>query len=184
MGHQLGHPSPQLLHRLVSAIHLPISSKSLSTFSCNSCSHNKMQKLSLFKSTLSSEFPFQLVYFDVWRSLVDTMHGYKYYVIFLDHFTKYMWLYPLNKKFEFGTYLFGSKLYLIFFFNSSIIQLYTNNGWEYIALQDFFGQNGISHLITPPHTPKHIENLELRHRHIVEIGLTMLYHAFMPLSFW
>lgn len=48
----------------------------------------------------------------------------------------------------------------------------------------FFGQNGISHLITPPHTPKHNENLELRHRHIVEIGLTLLYHAFMPLSFW
>lgn len=121
MAHGLGHPSLELLRRLVFAIHLPISSKSLSTFSCNSCSHNKMQKLSLFKSTLSREFPFQLVYFDEWRSLVDTMHGYKYYVIFVDHFTKYMWLYPLNKKFEFGTYLFGSKLQLIFFL---ILQLY------------------------------------------------------------
>lgn len=71
-----------------------------------------------------------------------------------------------------------------FFFNSSIIQLYTNNGWEYIALQDFLAQNGISHLTTPPHTLEHNGNLELRHRNIVEIGLTLLYHAFMPLSFW
>ncbi|KAE8726643.1 hypothetical protein F3Y22_tig00006570pilonHSYRG00103 [Hibiscus syriacus] len=59
-----------------------------------------------------------------------------------------------------------------------------DNGGEYQALDRFLSTNGISHLTTPPHTPKHNGFSERRHRHIVEIGLSLLTHASMPLTYW
>ncbi|KAL6326284.1 hypothetical protein AAG906_004781 [Vitis piasezkii] len=59
-----------------------------------------------------------------------------------------------------------------------------DNGGEYQALDNFLSNNGISHLTTPPHTLEHNGLSERRYRHIVEIGLSLLTHASMPLTFW
>ena len=68
-------------------------------------------------------------------------------------------------------------------FKYRIITLYSDNGGEYQALDNFLSTNGISHLTTPPHTPEHNGLSERHHRHIVEIGLSLLTHASMPLTF-
>ena len=44
--------------------------------------------------------------------------------------------------------------------------------------------HGITHLTTPPHTPKHNGYFEPRHRHIGEKILTLLHQASIPLTFW
>ena len=44
--------------------------------------------------------------------------------------------------------------------------------------------NGIAHLTTPPHSPKHNGMSERRHLHIVETGLALLTYASIPLSYW
>lgn len=49
-------------------------------------------------SSLTSSGPLDLIYTDVWTSPVYSIDGYKYYVVFVDHFTRYVWLYPLKKK--------------------------------------------------------------------------------------
>jgi histone deacetylase 1/2 len=41
----------------------------------------------------------------------------------------------------------------------------------------------ISHLTTPPHTPKQNSFSEQRHLYIVKTGLTLLSHASIPLSY-
>ena len=69
-------------------------------------------------------------------------------------------------------------------FKHRIVTLYSDNGGEYQALDNFLSTNGISHLTTPPHTPEHNGLSERRHRHIVETGLSLLTHASMPLTFW
>lgn len=51
-------------------------------------------------------------------------------------------------------------------------------------MASFLSENGISHLLTPPHTPEHNGFAERRHRHIVETGLTLLRHASLPLKLW
>ena len=65
-----------------------------------------------------------------------------------------------------------------------MVTLYSNNGGEYQALDNFLSTNGISHLTTPPHTPEHNGLSERRHHHIVETSLSLLTHALMPLTFW
>ena len=47
---------------------------------------------------LSTLFTTQNFFFDVWTSLVISYNDFKYYVIFVDHFTKYIWFYPLKQK--------------------------------------------------------------------------------------
>jgi histone deacetylase 1/2 len=43
---------------------------------------------------------------------------------------------------------------------------------------------GISHHLSCPHAHQQNGSAERKHRHIVEVGLTLLAHASMPLKFW
>ena len=65
-------------------------------------------------------------------------------------------------------------------FKHRLVILYSNNGGEYQALDNFLSTNGISHLTTLEHNGLS----ERRHRHIVKTGLSLLTHASMPLTFW
>ena len=69
-------------------------------------------------------------------------------------------------------------------FKHQIVTLYSNNGGEYQALDNFISINGISHLTTPSHIPEHNGISERPHRHIVETDISLLTHASMPLTFW
>lgn len=108
----------------------------------------------------------------------------KYYVIFVDHFTKYIWLYPLKHKSDVLTIFTHFKSLVENFFHQKIISLYTDNGGEYTALKSFLASNGISHLTIPPHTLEHNRYSERCYRHIVKTGLTLMHHASLPLTFW
>lgn len=94
---RLGHPSSYTLQTIVSHYSLPISNKD-SFLLFNACSTSKSHKITFSISTLTSTKPLDLVYSDVWTSPVYSIDGYKYYVIFVDHFTHYVWLYPLRRK--------------------------------------------------------------------------------------
>ena len=51
------------------------------------------------ESSLKSRGPLDLLYTDVWGpSPIRSIDGLSYYVIFVDHFTKYSWLFPMANK--------------------------------------------------------------------------------------
>ena len=52
------------------------------------------------------------------------------------------------------------------------------------ALNSFFSRIGIAHLVSCPHAHQQNGAAERKHRHIVEMGLSLLAHASMPLKFW
>jgi len=76
-------------------------------------------------------------------------------VIFVYHFTRYIWFYLLKQKSEVKTILIKFKAIVEKHFDKTIKTFYSNNDGEYIALSHFLSKNGISHLTTSPHTPKH-----------------------------
>lgn len=125
-----------------------------------------------------------MLFSDVWISPVLSVDGYKYYLLIVDHFTRYMWFFPLKLKSQVASTFTRFKSLVENQFNQRIRTLYTNNGGEYIALASFLATHGISHLTTPPHTLEHNDMSERRHRHIVETGLALLTHASMPPSYW
>jgi histone deacetylase 1/2 len=60
----------------------------------------------------------------------------------------------------------------------------TDWGGEYQKLNSFFQNVGISHLVSCPHAHQQNGQAERKHRHIVEVGLSLLAYASMPLKLW
>lgn len=53
-----------------------------------------------FSSSHAKE-PLELVHTDVWDpALIMSSYGFKYYVHFVDDFSRFTWIYPLKQKFE------------------------------------------------------------------------------------
>ena len=156
-----------------------------SVTNCDSCFCNKSQQLPFYVSSLKSRGPLDLLYSDVWGPApVTSSKGFRFYIIFVDHYTKYTWFYPLCHKSDVLTIFPKFKATVENYFKKTIVSLYSDNGGEYIGLKNYLAAHGISHLTTPPHTPQHNGMAERRHRHITNTGLTMLHQASLPLSFW
>lgn len=76
------------------------------------------------------------------------------------------------------------KPWLNAFFDRKIITMQTDWGGEYEKLHSFFTKIGISHHVSCPHAHQQNGSAERKHRHIVEVGLSLLAQARMPLKFW
>ena len=125
---------------------------------------------------MKSRYHLDLIYTDIWGlSLIRSMDDFSYYVIFVDHFTKYSWLFPLTYKSDIFSIFSKFKVMVEKYFKLSINTIYTDWGKEYQGLKTVFETHGIQHFVSPPYTPQHIASVEYRHRHIVETGLIMLH---------
>ena len=160
---RLGHPALPILQKVISQFDLPIVLNALLAQPCSACSINKMHKLPFSTSTLRSTHLLDIVSSDVWSSPIQSIDGFKYYVLFVDHYTRYTWLYSLKQK---------SQVYEVFIKFKSLVEnrfqhklrtLYSDNGGEYIGLARFLSLHGISHMTSPPHTPEHNGIAERRH---------------------
>lgn len=105
-------------------------------------------------------------------------------MIFVDFYSKYIWLYPIRYKSDVAKLFPQFKVLVEKFFNYPIVSFFTDNGGEYLGLLSFLQSNGISHYTTPPHTPEQNGVAERRHRHVVETGLSLLHYAKLPLQYW
>lgn len=105
---RLEHPSFSTLKTIVSHYSLPVSNKD-SSLLCNACSISKSHKIPFSTSTLSSTQPLELIYSDVWTSQVHSINGFKYYVIFVDHFTHYICFTRFVENLMFSPLLPNSK---------------------------------------------------------------------------
>ena len=67
--------------------------------SCTHYLYGKMHRLPFLNSHFVASSPFELVHFDVCRPApVMSIDGFRYYVLFVDHFTRFTWLYLLKSK--------------------------------------------------------------------------------------
>lgn len=110
--------------------------------------------------------------------------GFRYYSLFVDDFSRFVWLYPLRQKSDALT-TFKHFLNLIFKqFKFGIKTIQTDNGGEYIKIHQLCFQLGIKTQMSCPYTSEQNGRAERKHRHVVEIGLTLMAQASMSLQFW
>ena len=131
--HRLGHPSPATLKTIVSQFSLPCFSSSITT-PCNDCLLNKIHKLPFQTSSIRSSKPLQYIFSDVCQSPVLSSQNFKYYLIFVDHYTRYTWLYPLQTKSQVKDIFILFKPLVENRFDTKIKHLYSDKGGEYLAL--------------------------------------------------
>lgn len=53
-----------------------------------------------FDSNTIVTSPFEIVHSDVWTFPISSISGMKHYLIFLDHYSHFLWVYPLHRKSE------------------------------------------------------------------------------------
>ena len=181
---RFGHPSYSILQNIVSSFTLPVSLPSQKQFSCNDCFINKSHKLPFSQSSITSTQPFQYLFSDIWTSPILSSDNYNYYLVIIDHFTRYSWPFPLKQKSQTKETIIAFKNLVENFFQTKIRTFYTDNGGEFIALRQFFQTHGISHYTSPPHTPEHNGIYERKHRHIVETGMSLFSKAFVLKRYW
>ena len=121
---------------------------------------------------------------DVWGPAVETVGRKKYYVSFIDDFSKFTWIYLIKHKSEVFQKIHDFQHLVERQFDRKILALQTDWGGEYVKLNSFFTRIGISHHVSCPHAHQQNGSAERKHRHIAEVGLALLAGASMPLKFW
>ena len=95
---RLGHPSSVILDSLFHSNKLSIKGPSNKIEFCSARQLGKAKKLPFLESSHQSFVHLTLIHFDVWVSLVQSIGGCSYYVLFIDDYSRYSWLYPLHRK--------------------------------------------------------------------------------------
>ncbi|KAJ9548922.1 hypothetical protein OSB04_021465 [Centaurea solstitialis] len=187
---RLGHPGDQVLKSLVSNNFISCTSDKLGVL-CNSCQIGKHTKLPFFDSNTVVSHAFDIIHSDVWTSPIPSVSGLRYYVIFLDHFTHYLWVFPLKQKSEvfskFQEFFYHVKTQ----FNSTIKSFQCDNGGgggdgEYNNKQfhDLFALHGIQFRFSCPHTSQQNGKSERMPRTVNNVVRTLLFHSHLPPTFW
>jgi transposase InsO family protein len=151
---------------------------------CNACQLGKSHQLPFGLSTHVSTAPLQLIHTDVWGPALLSVNNSKYYVSFIDDFSRYVWIYFLKNKSDVESIFLQFQKHVENMLNSKIKAVQSDWGGEYQRLHNYFQASGISHHISCPHTHQQNGLAERKHRHIVETGLALLAQAQMPLRFW
>ena len=134
---------------------------------------------------IKTKCPLELVHTDFWGpSLVLSIDGYRYYIFFIDDFTRYYWIFPLVLKSDALTTFKNFKCLVEKQFNLSIKALQSDIRGEFKGFQSFLKQQGIQTRFSYPHTHHQNGVVKRNHRHIVETGLTFLTQAKMPFFFF
>ena len=131
---RLDNLSLPIYQKFLSVLSISFLEEHLCSFSCHSYNINKSHKLPFSKSSVTFSFPLDVIFYDVRTSLVSSSNGFYYYVIFVDHFTKYIWFYPLYCKSDVHSTFVAFKQLVENYFITTIKTLYTDNGGEFLAL--------------------------------------------------
>jgi hypothetical protein len=129
-------------------------------------------------------FTFKTHFLDVWGPAIDSFSNKKYYVSFIDDFSKFAWIYLLRHRSEVFHSFKEFQCLVERMFNHKIISMQIDWGGDFERLNSFFYTIGISHHVSCPHAHQQNGVAEHKHRHIVEMGLSSLANASMSLKYW
>lgn len=178
----LAHCNNQTLNSLLSNSVLSCNKRDLSPL-CSACQFGKQTKLPFTTSNTIVNYPFDIVHSELWTSPIQSLSGIKYYVLFLDHYSHFLWVYPLRYKHE----TFSKFLHFTNFvktqFGKDIKSLQCDNGGEFDNSQfhDFFASKGITFHFSCPHTSQQNGKSERMIRTINNVVRCLLFQAQLPL---
>jgi hypothetical protein len=117
---RLGHPSLRIVRQVVSKNNLAVLQSSPVSV-CHACQLGKSHRLPFYLSPSVSTSPLELIFSDVWGpSPFLSVNGNKYYVCFVNDFSKFTWLYPITAKSDVLAIFQKFKLHVERFFDTKI----------------------------------------------------------------
>jgi transposase InsO family protein len=149
---RLGHPGAASLRQVLQSFDFQCNKSA--AHSCHRCQLGKHVRLPFSSSDTPAYFPFQLVHSDVWTSPVYSISSYKYYVVFIDAFTHYIWTFPLQNKSKVPAIIRSFFSYVHTQFRLLVVALQTDNGQEFDthAMRLFLAATGTAFRLTYPYS--------------------------------
>ena len=181
---RLAHANNDTLKSLFSSNSIHYNKESFQT--CHACHLGKHQKLPFSKSITHTSEPFELIHSDVWTSPVPSLSGIRYYVLFLDDFSHFLWVYPIrNKSDVFSKFLHFSN-YIKKQFGAQIKAFQCDNGGEYNnkRFQTHFDSNGIVFRFSCPYTSQQNGKSERMIRTINNAIISLLFQSHLSPAYW
>lgn len=182
---KLGHMSEQGMKILVEMKLIPGLTKVSLPF-CEHCVISKQHRLKFKTSNSRSVSVLELVHFDVWQAPVLSMGGAKYFVSFIDYYSRRCWVYPIKKKSDVLEVFKVYKVRVELDSGNKIKCLRTDNGGEYTGdeFDTFCRQEGIKRQFTTSYTPQQNGVADRMNRTLLERARVMLATAGLEKSFW
>ncbi|GJU18613.1 ribonuclease H-like domain-containing protein [Tanacetum coccineum] len=182
---RLGHPGGDVLRRLVSNNVISCNNKKPHVL-CHACQLGRHVRLPFVSSNIVITSSFDIVHSDVWTSPIPSLLGFKYYVLFLDHCSRFVWVYPLLNKYDVWSKFVLFRTYVRTQFKCEIRSFLCDHGGEFDNrnLHKLFSKNGIQFCFSCPKTSQQNGKFERMVRTINNLIRTLLFQANLPPTFW
>ncbi|KAL9413504.1 hypothetical protein AB3S75_042066 [Citrus x aurantiifolia] len=154
---------------------------------CEGCIYGKMHRLPFPKNSWRAKVPLELVHADICgptRTL--SLNNRRYFILFVDDYTRMMWIYFLNEKSEAFSNFLRFKALAERQSGCKMKTLRTDRGGEFIytPFMNYCRDNGIKKQLTISQSPQQNGVVERKNRTIVEVARSMLKGKGIPNNLW
>lgn len=154
---------------------------------CEGCIYGKMHHLPFPKSAWRAKAPLELVHADIFGpTRTPSLGGKRYFLLFVDDFTRMIWIYFLNQKSDAFSIFLEYKALVEKESGFQIKSLRTDRGGEFIyhPFMEFCRKEGIKRQLTVSRSPQQNGVAERKNRTIVEMARSMLKGKNLPNILW
>lgn len=149
---RLRHASSKIIESILKHFKIPFNLNKM-TLLCKACCIGISQKLPFNDSLTHYDTPLQLIYSDVWGpSPIPSTNGCKFYIIYMDACTKFIWIYLLHTKSQAFSTFVHFKTMVENQFSLKIKAFQSDGGREYSPFTCYLTSYGIQHRLSCPYT--------------------------------
>ncbi|KAK4258396.1 hypothetical protein QN277_007851 [Acacia crassicarpa] len=155
---------------------------------CEACMRGKQHRIKFeVGKSWRAKRPLQLVHSDIAGPLdIPSLGGNKYYITFIDDFSRKAWVYILKEKSEALDKFKEFKAMAEKQSGQYLKVLRTDRGGEYTSklFEAFCREHGIIHQLTAAYTPQQNGIAERKNRTLLDMARSMLKGKHIPRTFW
>ncbi|CAL1378920.1 unnamed protein product [Linum trigynum] len=155
--------------------------------SCTSCVEAKTVNISYPSSTTVITDPFHIIHTDLWGpSPTISRRGYRYFALFIDHATRFTWVYFLRLKSELKSVATDFLKMIQTQFDRPVKIIRSDPGGEFSSapLYEVYRSLGVLTRQSCPGISQQNGLVERKNRHVMDLTRALLLASHVPSRFW
>ncbi|WVZ19084.1 hypothetical protein V8G54_006406 [Vigna mungo] len=180
---QMGHPAYQIVEKIPNMT-ITRSDKN-TTRVCEVCKKSKQSRNKFPLSDSLASNVFDLIHGDLWGPYrTPSSCGASYFLTLVDDCSRAVWIYLLSNKKAVSQTLMNFITLIERQYKKQVKMIRSDNGTEFMCLQQYFHLHGILHQTSCTGTPQQNGRVERKHQHILNVARALRFQGQLPLKFW